>query len=47
MYDQEKIWADYMEMVDKGILRPEVALAWRFGLAGESQQAIREKLMPN
>ena len=47
LYDQEKIWADYMEMVDKGILKPEVALAWRFGLAGESQQTIREKLMPN
>lgn len=47
LYDQEKIWADYMEMVNKGILKPEVALAWRFGLAGESQQAIREKLMPN
>lgn len=47
LYDQEKTWADYMEMVDKGILKPEVALAWRFGLAGESQQAIRENLMPN
>ena len=46
LYDQEKIWADYMEMVDKGILKPEVALAWRFGMTGESQQAIREKLMP-
>ncbi|MBQ8748802.1 MAG: phage portal protein [Oscillospiraceae bacterium] len=46
LYDQEKIWADYMEMVSKGILKPEVALAWRFGLAGENEQAIREKLMP-
>lgn len=46
LYDQEKIWADYMEMVDKGILKPEVALAWRFGLTGETEQAIREKLMP-
>ncbi len=47
LYDQEKIWADYMEMVDKGILKPEVALAWRFGLSGENELAIREKLMPN
>ncbi|MBO5868264.1 MAG: hypothetical protein J6Q54_05085 [Oscillospiraceae bacterium] len=46
LYDQEKTWADYMDMVDKGILKPVVALAWRFGLAGESQQAIRAKLMP-
>ena len=47
LYDQEKIWADYMEMVNKGILKPEVALAWRFGLTGENEQTIREKLMPN
>lgn len=46
LYDQEKIWADYMAMVDKGILKPEVALAWRFGLTGEKETAIREKLMP-
>lgn len=46
-YDQEKIWADYMEMVAKGILKPEVALAWRFGLAGEDEATIRQKYMPN
>jgi hypothetical protein len=45
-YDQEKIWADYMEMVAKGMLKPEVALAWRFGLAGEDEAAIRQKYMP-
>lgn len=45
-YDQEKIWADYMEMVEKGILKPEVALAWRFGLAGEDEATIRQKYMP-
>jgi len=47
LYDQEKIWADYMEMVSRGILKPEVALAWRFGLAGEDEKTIREKFMPN
>ena len=46
LYDQEKTWADYMEMVSKGILKPEVALAWRFGLDGQDEQAIREKWMP-
>ena len=45
LYDQEKTWEDYMEMVDKGLLKPEVALAWRFGIADE--KAIRDKLMPN
>ncbi len=47
LYDQEKTWADYMEMVSKGLLKPEVALAWRFGLSCEDEQAIREKLMPH
>ena len=46
LYDQEKTWADYMEMVDKGLLKPEVALAWRFGLMGENEATIRDKLMP-
>lgn len=45
LYDQEKIWADYMEMVSKGILKPEVALAWRFGI--QDEKTVREKLMPN
>lgn len=47
LYDQEKIWADYMEMVAKGILKPEVALAWRFGLGETDAKTIREKYMPN
>ncbi len=47
LYDQEKTWADYMEMVSKGMLKPEVALAWRFGLDGEDEKTIREKYMPN
>ena len=47
LYDQEKTWTDYMEMVSRGMLKPEVALAWRFGLAGEDEKTIREKYMPN
>lgn len=46
LYDQEKTWADYMDMVAKGILKPEVALAWRFGLTGEDEKTIREKYIP-
>jgi len=46
LYDQEKTWADYMQMVDMGILKPEVALAWRFGLQNADEQTIREKMMP-
>ena len=47
LYDQEKTWADYMEMVAKGMLRPEVALAWRFGMPDADEKTIREKFMPN
>ena len=47
LYDQEKTWADYMLMVERGLLKPEVALAWRFGLEGEDEASIRERLMPN
>ena len=46
LYDQEKTWTDYVQMVDKGLIRPEIALAWRFGLAGESEESIRHRLMP-
>jgi len=34
-----------MEMISRGMLKPEVALAWRFGM--EDEKVIREKLMPN
>lgn len=47
LYDQEKIWADYMEMVSKGLLKPEVALAWRFGLYDADEETVRKQLMPN
>lgn len=50
LYDQEKTWEDYMQMVQSGILKPEVAIAWRFGLAADKEEdlrAIREKYMPD
>ena len=49
LYDQDKTWADYMQMVKEGMLKPEVALGWRFNMAFDSprqRQAIREKYMP-
>ena len=46
LYDQEKTWADYMQMVEKGLIRPEVALAWRFGMEGKDEEMIRKKWMP-
>ena len=50
LFDEEKVWADYLAMVDKGLIAPEVALGWRFGMAAETEEqraAIRQKFMPN
>lgn len=49
LYDEDKTWADYQNMVASGLLRPEYALAWRFNLPAETEtdlQRIREKYMP-
>ncbi len=49
LYDEDKLWEGYLQMVDKGLLRPEIALGWRFDLPAQTQEeqaAIREKLMP-
>ena len=49
LYDEDAAWSRYMEMVASGILKPEVALGWRFNMKTETEadlQAIRQKLMP-
>lgn len=49
LFDEEKRWADYREMVKDGLLKPEIALGWRFNLPADTQAelgAIREKYMP-
>ena len=49
LYDEDKLWAAYVQMVDKGLLRPEIALGWRFNMRAETEEdfaAIRSKLMP-
>ena len=49
LYDEDKRWQDYLQMVEKGLLRPEIALGWRFDMPAQTeaeQAAIREKLMP-
>ena len=49
LYDEEKRWEDYKNMVASGLLAPEVALGWRFGLPAETpeqRKIIREKFMP-
>ena len=49
LYDEDKIWAEYRQMVADGLLAPEVALGWRFGLPAateEERRIIRQRYMP-
>ena len=49
LYDEEKTWADYMAMVSAGMLKPEIAVGWRFGMPTDTEAdlaKIREKYMP-
>jgi A118 family predicted phage portal protein len=50
LYDENKTWEDYKNMVAAGLLAPEVALGWKFGLpcdTPEERAVIRAKYMPN
>lgn len=49
LYDEDKTWDDYKSMVAARLLKPEIALGWRFGMPTETEadlKAIREKFMP-
>lgn len=49
LYDEDKTWEDYQKMVASGLIRPEIALGWRFNMPTETEeerQAIRERFMP-
>lgn len=49
LYDKEKEWAEIMQMVSDGMLKPELALAWKYGEPCETEedlQKVREKYMP-
>lgn len=49
LFDEEKTWADYMAMVAAGLLKPEIALGWKFGMPTETEadlKKIRDKYMP-
>lgn len=49
LYDENKAWEDYKGMVSAGLLRPEIALGWRFNLPTETEsdlKTIRDKYMP-
>lgn len=49
LYDETAQWEQYMTMVGDGILKPEIALGWRFGMPTDTPQqleTIRNKFMP-
>ena len=42
LYDRARVWAEQREMVDAGLLRPELALAWYFDLPCETEAELAE-----
>lgn len=49
LYDESKTWTDYKYMVSDGLLKPEIAVGWYFGLPTETPadlEAIRARYMP-
>lgn len=49
LYDEDKTWENYLNMVKEGLIKPEIALGWRFGMPAETEsdlQAIRSRYMP-
>ena len=49
LYDEATQWGEYLQMVEKGLLKPEIALGWRFGMASdtpEEQALVRSRYMP-
>ena len=49
LYDEDKTWQAYQQMVASGLLKPEIALGWRFNMPTQTQQeceAVRERYMP-
>lgn len=50
LFDRERTWTEYKEMVADGLIKPEIAIAWYFGLPfPEDEKAledIRARYMP-
>ena len=49
LYDEQKTWTDYKAMVASGLLKPEIAVGWYFGMPTETPadlEAIRARYMP-
>lgn len=49
LFDEEAAWADMKDQVARGLLKPEIAVGWRYGMPYDTEaqrQKIREKYMP-
>ena len=49
LYDEDKVWEQYKDMVARGLLKPEIAVAWYFDLPWDTDAdiaEIRRKYMP-
>ena len=49
LYDEEKTWEDYKAMVAAGLLKPEIAVGWRFNLptgTPAQREKVRKLYMP-
>ncbi len=49
LYNRDKVWGEYVAMVNSGLLKPEIAVAWYFDLPYETEedlQKVRDKYMP-
>ena len=50
LYDETKTWEDYKSMVASGLIKPEIALGWRFNMPTDTESdlaKIRAKYMPD
>lgn len=49
LFDEEAAWTDMKDQVARGLLKPEIAVGWRYGMPYETPEdlrKIREKYMP-
>ena len=49
-FDEEATWADMKDQVARGLLKPEIAIGWRYGMPSETEaqrRKIRERYMPD
>ena len=49
LYDEDTTWENYLKLVEMGLMKPEIALGWRFNMPTETEsdlQAIRSRYMP-